>query len=251
MNNFFDNLNDWINNTEGSIVNFLTAFAPWLAPLIPAYMTYYHMIEFLKFDAWLAWVLALVVEILGFGTVSTGLDFWFYNRRNKAASKKAPFLLIIISFVFYLSLIVTSNVIIDWAKEFGTPTQQSWSIIIVRFLLTLQTLPAALIVATRTGHRDLLREIKQEKMEREQRKTSGSNYGTSESKGVTSKSSSRSSKRMGRPSIYKEKVFIYMDEILERDGRIAPFLEVQRELGLTESTASRLRNEWLEENGYE
>lgn len=172
--NFFDKLNNWINDTEGSVVNFLTAFAPWLAPLIPAYMTYEHMIEFLAFAPWLAWVLALVVEILGFGCVSTGLDFWFYNRKNTAKFKKAPFTLIIVSFAFYLSLIVFSNVIIDWAKEFGSPVQQSWSIIIVRFLLTLQTLPAALIVATRTGHRDLLREIKQEKLERQQAKVSES-----------------------------------------------------------------------------
>lgn len=179
--NLFDRLNNWVNNTEGSLVNFLTAFAPWLAPLIPAYMTYNHMIEFLHFDAWLAWVLAGVVEILGFGTVSTGLDFWFYNRRNKAKAKEAPFTLIIVSFVFYLSLIVMSNVIIDWAKEFGSPVQQSWSIIIVRFLLTLQTLPAALIVATRTGHRDLLREIRQEKLEREQAKVSESFTKVSES----------------------------------------------------------------------
>lgn len=169
--NIFDQLNDWINSIEGSLVNFLTAFAPWLAPLIPAYMTYNHMIEFLHFDVWLAWVLALVVEILGFGTVSTGLDFWFYNRRNTAQSKKAPLTLIIISFGFYLALILTSNVIIDWAKEFGTLSQQSWAIIVVRFLLTLQTLPAALIVATRTGHRDLLREIKEEKLEKERKKT--------------------------------------------------------------------------------
>jgi len=179
--NFFDKLNEWINDTEGSIVNFLTAFAPWLAPLIPAYMTYKHMIEFLKFDAWLAWVLALVVEILGFGCVSTGLDFYFYNRRNKAQSKQAPFTLIIVSFAFYLSLIVFSNVIIDWAKEFGSPVQQSWSIIIVRFLLTLQTLPAALIVATRTGHRDLLKEIRQEKLEKQQAKENESFAKVSES----------------------------------------------------------------------
>ena len=246
VENFFDKLNNWINDTEGSLVNFLTAFSPWLAPLIPATMTYNHVIEFLKFQPWIAFVSAIIVEILGFGTVSTGLDFWFYNRRNKAQSKQAPLALIVFSFAFYLGLIVTSNVVIDWAKEFGTPVQQSWSIILVRFLLTLQTIPAALIVATRTGHRDLLREIKQERLEKQQKnsqKTSGSNYETSESKG-------KKSSKMGRPSIYKDKVFIYMDEVLERDGRIAPFLEVQRELGLSESTASRIRNQWLEENGY-
>lgn len=170
--NAFDRLNNWINDTEGSLVNFLTAFSPWLAPLIPAYMTFNHMIKFLLFDEWLAWVLAGVVEILGFGTVSTGLDFWFYNRRNKAKGKKAPLTLVVLSFGFYLSLIVLSNVILDIAQAFGNTTQQSWAIISVRFLLTLQTLPAALIVATRTGHRDLLREIKLEKLQKDAEKVS-------------------------------------------------------------------------------
>ena len=181
VENFFDKLNNWINDTEGSLVNFLTAFSPWLAPLIPATMTYNHVIEFLKFQPWIAFVSAIIVEILGFGTVSTGLDFWFYNRRNKAQSKQAPLALIVFSFAFYLGLIVTSNVVIDWAKEFGTPVQQSWSIILVRFLLTLQTIPAALIVATRTGHRDLLREIKQERLEKQQMKVSESKPKDSES----------------------------------------------------------------------
>ena len=200
--NLFDKLNSWVNNTEGSLVNFLTAFAPWLAPLIPAYMTYNHMIEFLHFDVWLAWVLALVVEILGFGTVSTGLDFWFYNRRTGSKAKKAPLTLIVISFGFYLALIVTSNVIIDWAIQFGTTVQQSWSIIIVRFLLTLQTLPAALIVATRTGHRDLLREIKQEKLEKGQTKVSESFGKVSESNQIQTKDW-----RNLRPTLSSEDVY--------------------------------------------
>lgn len=171
--NFFDRLNDWINDTEGSLVNFLTAFSPWLAPLAPAYMTYKHMIEFLSFDPWLAWVMALVVEILGFGTVSTGLDFWFYNRANKAKKKQAPLALVFVSFGFYLSLIIVSNVFIDVATSFDLfSSDEQVAIVIVRALLTLQTIPAALIVAVRTGHRDLLREIKKEKTALEQTKLS-------------------------------------------------------------------------------
>lgn len=164
--NFFDKLNDWVNDTEGSLVNFLTAFSPWLAPLAPAYMTYKHMIDFLYFDKWLALVMALVVEILGFGTVSTGLDFWFYNRANKAKKKQAPLVLVFVSFGFYLALIVVSNVLIDVATSFGTADHQAWAVVTVRALLTLQTIPAALIVAVRTGHRDLLREMKRMKDDR-------------------------------------------------------------------------------------
>lgn len=164
--NVFDNLNEWVNNTEGSLVNFLTAFSPWLAPLAPAFMTYQHMVEFLQFPIWLSFVLASVVEILGFGTVSTFLDFWFFNRLNRAKQKKAPIWLVVLSFSFYLALILASNVIIDVAKEFGTLAQQATAVVTVRALLTLMTIPGAIIVAVRTGHRDLLREIKREKQEK-------------------------------------------------------------------------------------
>ena len=178
---FFDALNETIANTETSFVNVISSIAPWLAPLAPAYMTYQHMINFLDFDVWLAWALSALVEILGFSTVSTFLDFWFYNRRVSAKSKQAPLGVVIVSFLFYLGLVIGSNVVIDIAKSFGTEYWQDWSIIFVRFLLTLQTIPAALIVAVRTGHRELLREIKKEKTERDLAKVSESFTKVSES----------------------------------------------------------------------
>lgn len=166
LQNWFDKFDEWINDTEGSLVNALTAFAPWLAPLAPAYMTYRHMVEFLDFPHLLSMSLALLVEILGFGTVSTFLDFWFHNKKEKAETKKAPLGIVVFSFGFYLCLILVSNVVIDIAKAFGTESQTLWAIIVVRSLLTLQTIPGALIVAVRTGHRDLLKQIKREKAEK-------------------------------------------------------------------------------------
>lgn len=165
--NIFDKWDEWVNSTEGSVVNFLTAFAPWLAPLAPAYMTYRHMNEFLLFPLYISLPLALLVEILGFGTVSTGLDFWFYNRRERANSKKAPIEVVIGVFVFYLFLILVSNVVIDISVAYFTIGWQKAAIIIVRALLTLQTIPGALIVAVRTGHRELLRDIKRDKSEKD------------------------------------------------------------------------------------
>ena len=167
LRNWFESFDEWINDTEGSLVNALTAFAPWLAPLAPAYMTYKHMVDFLDFPHALALALALLVEILGFGTVSTFLDFWFHNKKEKAKVKQAPLGIVIFSFGFYLCLIVVSNVVIDIAKAFGTETQSLWAVIVVRLLLTLQTIPGALIVAVRTGHRDLLKEIKREKAKKD------------------------------------------------------------------------------------
>lgn len=167
LKNWFENFDEWINDTEGSLVNALTAFAPWLAPLAPAYMTYRHMVDFLNFPNVLALALAMLVEILGFGTVSTFLDFWFHNKKERAKVKQAPLGIVVFSFGFYLCLIVISNVVIDIAKAFGTSNQEQWAIILVRLLLTLQTIPGALIVAVRTGHRDLLKQIKIDKKDAE------------------------------------------------------------------------------------
>lgn len=148
----FDTINDWIWATEGSVVNLLSAFAPWLAPLAPAYMTYQHAVNTLKFPIYIATPAALVVEILGFSTVSTYMAFWFYNKRNKAAAKKAPLTLVISAFVFYLALIVSSNVLLD------TFPDSRWAVIAVRSLFTLQTVPAAVIVISRVQHRDTIAE---------------------------------------------------------------------------------------------
>lgn len=165
---FFDKLNDWIRDTENSIVNFLSAFAPWLAPIIPAYMTYQHAIGTLRFPMHIAIPAALVVEILGFSAVSTYLSFWFHNRRNKAESKRAPVGLVVMAFAFYLSLIVFSNVLLD-----SFPNDK-WAEIAVRALFTLQTIPAAMLVSVRTQHRELLSEIAREKRESSENKRKSS-----------------------------------------------------------------------------
>lgn len=166
--NRFDSLNDWIRNTENSIVNFLSAFAPWLAPLTPSYMTFQHAIGVLGFPFLVALAAALVVEILGFTAVSTYLSFWFHNRKNTAESKRAPTGVVIIAFSFYLALIVFSNVLLD------TFPGETWAEISVRALFTLQTIPAAMLVAVRTQHRELLSAIAKERSEKKEKVSEGS-----------------------------------------------------------------------------
>ncbi len=168
--NIFERMNKWVNSVESSVVNLLTALAPWLAPLIPAYMTFQHMKDFLFFPDWIAWIAAAIVEILGFSTVSTFLEFWFYNRRERSGKAKAPVEIIIGVFIFYLFLIIVSNVVIDVSIAFLSVEWQKLAVVIVRFLLTCQTIPAVFIVATRTGHKNLLEDIKKEKDEAKQAK---------------------------------------------------------------------------------
>jgi hypothetical protein len=153
----FDAINDWIRDTETAVVNVISAIAPWLAPIAPAYMTYQHAVGVLNFPVWVALPVAIVVEILGFSAVSTFMSFLFFNRRNKASSKKAPVGFVVFAFFFYLALIVTSNVLLD------TFDNAEWAVNTVRALFTLQTIPAVLIVVSRAGHNSLLAEIESEK----------------------------------------------------------------------------------------
>lgn len=155
--NIFERWNVWIRGFEGSAVNLASAVAPWLAPLTPAYMTFDHSVKVLGFDWWIAFTNAVVVELLGLSAVNTGLNFYFFNRRNQAARKQAPLGIVVFSFLFYLLVIVTSNVLLDAFAE--SSSQLFWAKIVVRAGFTLQTIPAALIIVARTGHKDMLNEL--------------------------------------------------------------------------------------------
>jgi len=242
MNNF-EKLNDWIRDTENSIVNFLSAFSPWLAPLIPAYMTFQHAVGTLKFPFFFAFAGSAVVEILGFSAVSTYLSFWFYNRRNRAEGKKAPLAIVVIAFGFYLVLIIFSNVLLD------TFPSEKWAEIVVRALFTLQTIPAAMLVSVRTQHRELLSEIAKEK-----RKVSESNEKPSESNQKEDKPLSESFRKFPKDWRSLEPQLTY-----EQTVEIAQLTPVQvrswaNGLGVSEKTITNWRTNAkikLENNNHE
>jgi hypothetical protein len=116
-------------------------------------------VDTLNFPVWVAVPVAVVVEILGFSAVSTFITFWFFNRRNKANAKKAPTAWIAFAFFFYLALIVASNILLDAFDR------AAGAVIAVRALFTLQTIPAAVIVVARAGHKSMLSEIARERSE--------------------------------------------------------------------------------------
>lgn len=164
--NFFDNVNEFIRDVEGSVVNLLASIAPWFAPLPAAYMSFWHMTSSLLYPVYIATPVAIMIEILGFSTISTGLDFWSWNRRYKSGGslKRAPLGFVAVAFGYYLFVIISMNVVLDIAKSFPDIVSERWSVIGVQALLTTMTIPAGLIVATRVQHKELLDEIKQLKL---------------------------------------------------------------------------------------
>jgi hypothetical protein len=166
----FDQLNAAIRNSEASLVNLLSALAPWAAPLAPAYMSFTHMTETLEYPIPIAWAVAVVVEVLGLSAISTIIAFWSYNRRYKAEYRKAPVWIAISSFVAYLAIVLVVNVVLDASQIADSGLSHAWVTLAAKALLTLLSVPAAVILAVRTQHKELLDEIDRE---RERRREAG------------------------------------------------------------------------------
>ena len=157
MMNVFDRANDFVRNSESSLVNLLSAIAPWGAPLAPAYMSFSGMQAHLSYPWGVALVIAGVIEILGLATVHTTVLFWRHNRRYTKEYRQMPTLLAGGMFLLYLVIVLTVNVVLEW------PTQWIYTPILARGLLSLLAVPAAVTMAVRTQHTELLNEMREAK----------------------------------------------------------------------------------------
>ena len=223
MVNIFDRLNDGIRNSEASLVNLLSAIAPWLAPLAPAYLSYTHMSAKLAFPKPIAWAVAIVVEVMGLSAVSTALLFWAHNKRYSKEYKKAPIKIVIGAFVFYLAVILAINVLLEISVA-------SWALVTAKSLLTLLSIPAALILAVRTQHQELLNEIK------DRRKP-------------TNVAPRKTVQELAhRPALQKVRIYSYMNKLWQEAHVVASFSQIVQELDVPKSTASAIRRTWLAEH---
>lgn len=152
-------INLWLENTESSIVQLVSGFSPWVAPLIPAYLSYRHTIEFLDFPIWLGITAGITIESLGMATVSTALMFYRHNKRYKTETKKSPTWIAVASYIFYLVSVLLVNVILSLGHY-------TTSELITIALLVLLSLPAVLIIAIRSQHFEIVNEIKTKNAER-------------------------------------------------------------------------------------
>lgn len=163
----FYSLNRLIRDSEASLVNLLSAVAPWLAPLAPAYLTYSHLTNAaFSFPTYIALSVAAVVEVLGLSSVSTVLAFRAHNKRYKDEKRKAPVWVALFSFVVYLLIILVINVVLDAALLAGSGLRYDAAVIFAKALLTLLSVPAAVILAVRTQHKEVLDEIDEQRQQR-------------------------------------------------------------------------------------
>lgn len=153
-------LTSWARLTraiEGVLVDNLAATSPWLAPLLPAYMAYDAMLTSLHFPPWVAFAGAAVVEFLGLSGVATTFQLWDYNDRRRKPDQAAPVHVALLAAAFYLTVIVTVNVMLDDAPALHKAAKA---------LLSLLSVIAAVILALRAQHSRRLLSIEQDRQEK-------------------------------------------------------------------------------------
>lgn len=152
MNDIFDNITNFVNGVEDSLINLISAVILWMVPTIPAYLTYFHLLVDLKFPKVIAGIGAAVVEFLGLASVRTAIKFWAHNQRYSTQYKRAPFILVIATYVFYIVVVLSVNVILDWGK---IEASHEWAIA----LFSLLSVPSGYLMSARAQHTELERKI--------------------------------------------------------------------------------------------
>ena len=243
--NKFDKWNEWLTNVEGSLVNLASTIVPWLTPISPMVMTFNHAVEIFGGGTWgIVWAtpVAATVELLGFVTVSTMIRFWMNNqKKNLAAYKKAPTWVAGLMFLFYLGLVLSTNVLLDLGPVIGV--QKEYVEIVVKALFTLQTIPGAVIVAVRFAHRELLEGTSIFNP------ISTSTVPVSPTQASTSSSTSTKKPKSGtKRKSAKDAVYAFIIEWKKQHSTVPTFSDVIAGTKLPDSTVSRWRNQWITEN---
>jgi hypothetical protein len=163
--NFVVRIFEWlsasINGGERAIVDLVSAVIPYLVPIIPAWLMYYHAEHDMGFSRNIAVTAGVVVEGLGLASVATAVRFFLYNRRFKKDAKnpnpnQAPLKAAMAVYGFYVVIVMLVNVIMEATSATGS-TRSGWTILAIA-LFSLLSFPSGLLVALRTGFAEMLEE---------------------------------------------------------------------------------------------
>lgn len=267
--NVFNWFGDALESFNPSAFRFLAAFLPYVTPVPVAWLTAHSASEFLKFTPAISFILVFALEGIGLWFTTMFVDAVVDFVRSRNWKSLFPVLMFAVTVAAYVVLLVDLNVTLESASGNTNPA-------LSRVITLLCFLP--LITGIGNGYYKMKLEHKtetqkarehQEEVEERRRKEQlewakerwklkhgistgsngsyGSQNGTGSGNSGTSKSSKKSSKSSRTPSINQQRVFSYLEQQVElRGGEVPSFKEVMEELELPQSTASRLRNEWLE-----
>lgn len=274
---------------ERTFTSNMAATVPWIAPLIPASFALKNAAEKLHVQNGVEWIIAASIEGLGMSVTSTAFELWNWRDKNKDERLSAPIRISIGTVVFYVMIVISVNIGLDlgWADWFIKAMLSLLSIpAVVTLALRSQhsrrvaDQEAAELKAEQKEHasqeeqnrqadialeaqrRQMEFDLEQRRLDAEARRQirieKARTSITSESHSRSSRTSESSSGtsgtlkptfKTGRKSTHRERVFQWIDEYYNSNNVVPSFSEVEQALSLPQSTASRIRGEWLKEKG--
>ena len=157
---FLESLLRFNRSAELLIIDVIAALSPWLAPVLPAYLTGRNLFVLMNFPWQIAVISAAVVELVGLSSMSTVLMLWTWNEEKRESDQAAPVWLALLAGVIYLSVVLSVNTLLDI-----DPVRYG---ILVKGLLSCLTVVAALIIAVRGQHARRQAAREQEKADRKE-----------------------------------------------------------------------------------
>jgi uncharacterized integral membrane protein len=160
-------ISDTINGAERAILDALSAIVPYSTASIPAYLTYTHTRDYMEFPVNIALLAAFTVEVLGVTAVSTAIRFWQWNNNHNNKAERAPFVLAVSTYVFYIVVVLSVNVLLEVYAAVRAPAV-IWAI----GLFSLLSIPSGVLISVRAQFGEMLEgrreKAEQRKQERQQ-----------------------------------------------------------------------------------
>lgn len=234
VDTFFDFLSSVIGNFSANIV-------PLLAGILPAYMTWKHIVFVLNFPSWVGLAGAGVIEFIGLGAGNELMKVWNHNRRYKDDKNKMPMLAPFATAFWYIAIMVAFNVILE-----AFPTSVFWKIVSIALFATL-AVPAYALVAGKT----LRMEWKNERANAKAERTANERR-TNERKPKKHERSERTNSGELRTVIYQ-----LLDEYYQTNGQVAGVSDLARTISKSANGTedgyerykgyiSEVRKDWME-----
>lgn len=260
----FTKVGEVIEAAETPFAKMAIFLLPVLSPIVPATFTGLHTYKLLvtvfptievTLLGTLSLIVGLVLEMLGYVGAIEFIHSLFRLIRSKENRYWLTVGLTGMAYLFYLLTMMLINV--KLGEYFHTPP----IINTIVGLLSFITVPTGLLAANYLGGKSednldtILRQERREDRLKSKALKAGINVFQNSSEtnmkvpnqfrnsGRTSRTTSET---MGRPSIHQSKVFELLEHTYKTSGTVLGFKEVQSQLGLPQSTASRLRNKWIE-----
>lgn len=247
--NIFNRLTDALLQIQTDVVRMICALLPWLVPLVPAYITYSHALNEMGYDLWISVVMGIVVEGLGLASLVMFFQFWSHNRKYKSAENQMPLWIPVLSYIFYLTVVLSLNVILDYVS--GEQITKIW---VVALFSTL-SIPAGMLLSVQVVHTEWskthFQEVSERRQERKERLQSR-NQPILEISAETVNSIQENEPEF-HASDYPEQIMRILERKYTLMGKIATPKEIAEQLDLNPRTnsgyISTLTKKWKAQNG--